>query len=113
MGRLFVYGTLAPGRSNHHVLAGLEGSWQPAAIRGILHPEGWGAALGYPAVVLDPQAGWVEGQVFSSRELERAWRRLDAFEGSAYRRVKTTARLSDGRQVECFVYELAQAGVQR
>ena len=48
--RLFVYGTLAPGRPNEHVLAPLGGTWQPAFVRGRLHAQGWGAAPGYPAI---------------------------------------------------------------
>jgi gamma-glutamylcyclotransferase (GGCT)/AIG2-like uncharacterized protein YtfP len=30
--RLFVYGTLAPGRPNEHVLADLGGTWEPAYV---------------------------------------------------------------------------------
>lgn len=33
---LFVYGSLAPGKSNAHVLAGIAGSWQPARAKGSL-----------------------------------------------------------------------------
>ena len=47
--RLFVYGSLAPGESNAHVLAGIDGTWEPATVTGTLHPEGWGATLGFPA----------------------------------------------------------------
>ncbi len=45
---LAVYGTLAPGRPNHHVLAPLGGKWTDGLIEGELLPMGWGAALGYP-----------------------------------------------------------------
>src|SRR5215207_10616009 len=45
---LAVYGTLAPGRPNHHVLAPLGGEWTDGLIEGDLLPVGWGAALGYP-----------------------------------------------------------------
>jgi hypothetical protein len=45
---LAVYGTLAPGRPNHHVLAPLGGGWTDGTIEGDLIPLGWGAALGYP-----------------------------------------------------------------
>lgn len=32
--RLFVYGTLAPGKPNEHVLAGLTGDWVAASVKG-------------------------------------------------------------------------------
>ena len=43
-----VYGTLAPGQPNHHVVEPFEGEWTDGLIEGDLLPEGWGAALGYP-----------------------------------------------------------------
>lgn len=106
---LFVYGTLAPGRSNHHVLAGLAGTWSRARVRGTLHPEGWGATLGFPAIVLDEEGEPVEGFVFSSEELEAHWPRLDAFEGEPYVRVPARAVLEDGRALEVHVYALSSA----
>ena len=46
MERLFVYGSLAPGRPNAHVLAEVPGSWEPASVKGRLRAEGgawrWG-----------------------------------------------------------------------
>ena len=38
--RLFVYGTLAPGRSNEHILADVPGTWEPAVVQGTLIQEG-------------------------------------------------------------------------
>jgi gamma-glutamylcyclotransferase (GGCT)/AIG2-like uncharacterized protein YtfP len=64
--RLFVYGTLAPGRPNEHVLADVPGEWEPATVTGTLFQEGWGAAVGYPGIVLDEHGGEVEGFLFSS-----------------------------------------------
>ena len=37
---LFVYGTLAPGQVNAHVLAPLSGAWTEAQISGTLHDAG-------------------------------------------------------------------------
>lgn len=84
---LAVYGTLAPGRANHHVVAPLGGDWMPGVVEGDLAPSGWGATLGYPA--LQPRAGGplVAVQVLRSPALPRAWPSLDAFEGAGYRRV--------------------------
>ena len=67
--RLFVYGTLAPGRPNEHVLADVPGRWEPATVSGSLREEGWGAAVGYPGIVLDGRGGDVEGFLFSSEAL--------------------------------------------
>jgi gamma-glutamylcyclotransferase (GGCT)/AIG2-like uncharacterized protein YtfP len=39
--RLFVYGTLAPGRPNEHVLSEIGGTWEAAIVTGTLRQEGW------------------------------------------------------------------------
>lgn len=106
---LFVYGTLAPGRPNAHVLADVPGTWTPAFVRGTLLAEGWGAALGFPALIPDDAGEPVRGFVFASDELEAHWPRLDAFEGDGYERTPVHATLDDGRVVEAFVYRLARA----
>jgi hypothetical protein len=67
--RLFVYGTLAPGRPNEQVLADIPGEWEPATVAGTLHQEGWGAEVGYPGIVLEEHGGEVEGFLFSSESL--------------------------------------------
>lgn len=101
--RLFVYGSLAPGRPNAHVLADVPGTWEPAVALGALREEGWGAAMGFPGLVLDDDGGEVAGLVFSSTQLGPHWVRLDAFE-DGYARVLTQVRLNDGRRVEAWVY---------
>ena len=70
MHRLFVYGTLAPGRPNEHVLGDIPGEWEPATVTGSLIHEGWGSELGYPGIVLDDQGTEVPGLVFSSKCLD-------------------------------------------
>ena len=77
--RLATYGTLAPGRPNHHQLADLRGHWQT--------DQGWGAALGYPGLLLGDQEDEVAVQPSESADLPAHWARLDAFEGEGYRRV--------------------------
>jgi gamma-glutamylcyclotransferase (GGCT)/AIG2-like uncharacterized protein YtfP len=104
--RLATYGTLAPGRANHHQLAGLKGRWQQGTVRGRLAEAGWGAALGYPGLVLDPLGPAVEVHLFQSAELPDHWPRLDEFEGTGYRRVVTKVRTADG-ELEAWIYELA------
>lgn len=106
--RLFVYGTLAPGRANAHMLSHIAGSWQRASIRGRLVQAGWGAQQGYPGVVVDTSGPPVEGFVLTSDALEDEWVRLDEFEGVQYQRVATQARLEDGQVVQAYVYQLSQ-----
>lgn len=108
--RLFVYGTLAPGRPNAHILADIPGTWQPATVRGTLHAEGWGAAAGYPALVPDESGDIVQGLVFASPALPAHWQRLDAFEGDGYARVVIAATLEDGTRLDAFVYALNDKG---
>lgn len=108
--RLAVYGTLAPGRPNHRQLAGLNGSWLNGTVNGRLLPEGWGAQLGFPAIVLGPDAPAVEVQVFESQDLPNHWARLDAFEGSGYRRVTTIVDTARG-PLEAYIYEVADPAV--
>lgn len=104
--RLAVYGTLAPGRPNHHQLAGLAGRWIEGTVRGQLHEAGWGTYLGYPAIVLDASASTVDVQVFESSDLPEHWDRLDAFEGAAYRRAVTSVHTNEG-VVSASIYTLA------
>jgi gamma-glutamylcyclotransferase (GGCT)/AIG2-like uncharacterized protein YtfP len=85
--RLATYGTLAPGRPNHHQLDGLEGRWLTGRVNGRLVDAGWGASLGYPALVLDPDGAGIDVDVFESADLPAHWPRLDAFEGAGYQRV--------------------------
>ncbi len=107
--RLFVYGTLAPGGPNEHLLQRIGGSWQKASARGKLIPEGWGATLGYPAIVLDPDGDKVEGLLFSSDALSEHWRKFDEFEGEGYERVLTMVELSDGSTVQAYIYALRRS----
>lgn len=106
MQRLFVYGSLAPGRQNAHVLADVPGEWEPASVRGRLVEQGWGAAIGYPGIILDTDAGEVQGLPFSSDRLGAHWNRLDAFEGEGYRRVTVTALRGNGTRVDAHVYAI-------
>lgn len=105
--RLFVYGTLAPGRPNAHVLAGVPGEWQPATTTGRLIAAGWGAAAGYPALVPDGRGEEVHGFLFTSEALPQHLARLDEFEGEGYERVVTNVRTAKGETVEAYVYALS------
>ncbi|WP_409483292.1 gamma-glutamylcyclotransferase family protein [Arsenicicoccus dermatophilus] len=103
--RLAVYGTLCPGRSNHHEVADIPGTWTRGVVHGHLLPEGWGAASGYPAIELADDAPAVPVHVLTSEALPRHWARLDEFEGPGYRRVGCTVGTDDG-PVQAEIYEL-------
>jgi gamma-glutamylcyclotransferase (GGCT)/AIG2-like uncharacterized protein YtfP len=106
--RLAVYGTLAPGRSNHHQLVGLDGHWRAGAVRGRLVAEGWAATEGYPALFPDPAGPVVEIQLFESADLPRHWERLDDFEGPGYHRIAIA--VSTGEEtVDAWIYAAADA----
>ena len=106
---LFVYGTLAPNRPNHHIMTPIaNGSWTTAHIYGDLLPNGWGAALGYPAVIPNADSTQsVDGFLFESDELIHHWQRLDEFEGDGYERVLVDVYLADGQIRQAYVYALA------
>ncbi len=106
MDRLFTYGSLQPGGPNEHVLAAIGGDWEPAVIRGSLTEAGWGAGLGYPALVLDEGGGDVRGHVFASPHLSANWAYLDEFEGEEYERRVASVTLLSGEQVQAQVYVL-------
>ena len=67
--------------------------------------SGWGAKLGYPGMVLDPQGSTVEVHLFESSELPGHLRRLDEFEGADYRRVVTQVQTPNG-EVDAWIYVL-------
>jgi gamma-glutamylcyclotransferase (GGCT)/AIG2-like uncharacterized protein YtfP len=106
--RLATYGTLAPGRPNHHQLDDLEGRWFVGHVIGMLVDAGWGAGFGYPALVLDPNGSEITVDVFESVDLPAHWARLDAFEGPGYERVVTTVHMPTGN-VDAYIYVLLQA----
>ncbi|MGD1927746.1 MAG: gamma-glutamylcyclotransferase [Leptolyngbyaceae cyanobacterium] len=108
--KLFVYGTLGPGRPNEHIMLKIGGTWTEASVTGELHHEGWGAAMGYPGITLDETGENVEGYLFSSSNLTSHWADLDAFEGESYERVLTTAKLKDGNTVAAYIYVLSSRG---
>ena len=94
--RLASYGTLAPGRENHHIMGGMMGRWSRGTVRGHLCPKGWGAEKGFPGLILDRKGVDVPVMVFTSEDLPDHWARLDAFEGTGYSRVVTDVETEDG-----------------
>jgi gamma-glutamylcyclotransferase (GGCT)/AIG2-like uncharacterized protein YtfP len=106
---LVVYGSLAPGRSNHHVIAGVRGTWSDAFVRGHLHSSGWGITLGYLGLVPDPDGERLPVKLFSSPELPGQWARLDEFEGPEYRRVLIDVEDENGVFATAYVYAVSKS----
>ncbi len=65
-------------------------------MRGKRVHKGWGAALGYPALVLDADGDTIEVHLFRSADLPNHWSRLDDFEGREYRRAAVQVETEDG-----------------
>lgn len=104
--RLLVYGTLAPGEPNEHLLRTIGGSWKKHVfVRGYHYPEGWGKTEGFPAFRWDPDVGRVPVQLFTSHWLPEHWSRLDAFEGSGYRRIVVPVYDPGGFYTVANIYE--------
>ena len=96
---LAVYGTLAPGRSNYHIVEHLGGEWTEGLIEGNLQETGWGATLGYPA--FRPKAGGpiLQIRVLKSSLLPNGWADLDEFEGHEYQRILVPVFCADAETV--------------
>jgi gamma-glutamylcyclotransferase (GGCT)/AIG2-like uncharacterized protein YtfP len=111
--RLAVYGSLAPGRQNHHIVVPLGGTWTQGIVNGDLVTCGWGAAVGYPALYLRERGPAVPVHVLASDALRRTWPELDSFEGVEYCRVLAAVWSDDSPQRELVsvanVYEAATA----
>ncbi|MBS4081140.1 MULTISPECIES: gamma-glutamylcyclotransferase family protein [Pseudomonas] len=106
MERLFVYGTLGPGRPNEHVMLKIGGVWETATLKGRLAEAGWGAELGYPGLIIADDGDDIAGYVFSSEHFAEHWAALDEFEGSEYQRLLTQVTLADGSTIDAYVYAL-------
>lgn len=84
---LAVYGTLAPGRQNYHIVRPLGGDWTDGLIEGDLQETGWGATLGYPAFRPRTGGSILQIRVLQSEKLPEGWKMVDEFEGPEYHRI--------------------------
>ena len=107
--RLFVYGTLGPGRPNEHVLSVIGGTWEEASVNGYLKQQGWGAEMGYPGIVLDDDGDEIKGYIFCSDNLHNHWDELDNFEGEEYERVLIKVQTKDKTAIEAYIYILRKS----
>ena len=105
--RLITYGTLSPGQINNHHLDAVSGKWTEGTVKGRLLDEGWGAGLGFPGMVLDDSADYIDVFVLESVTLDEHWYRIDNFEGEGYTRVLTKVNTKDG-QLDAYIYVVKQ-----
>ena len=86
--RLAVYGSLAPGEVNHHVIESVAGIWDDGFVRGKVQAKGWGSHMGFPGLTWLPNSDErIPVQLFTSSELPAQWSRIDEFEGRDYVRI--------------------------
>ncbi len=104
---LIVYGSLAPGKSNHDQLSELRGEWKKGWVTGELKLSGWGATRGFPGLRWDPQGVRVPAHLFVSEDLVNHWDRLDEFEGQEYRRILVPIYDQEGILAIGNLYEIA------
>lgn len=107
---LIIYGSLAPGETNHSIMDPIKGEWKKATIKGKLKEEGWGSSLGYNGFI---PANTIEAQIINchilfSNDLPSHWDYLDEFEGDGYTRIETEYELKNGEKGIGFIYALKQ-----
>ncbi|HEY9549914.1 MAG TPA: gamma-glutamylcyclotransferase family protein [Kiloniellaceae bacterium] len=110
--KLAIYGTLAPGKVNHHHIAGLGGAWQDAAVRGSLGRVPCGIHEGLPAMLLDPASPLQPLKLLTCEGLPAAWPRLDAFEGEEMQRLLVPLEREGGITGVANIYALRRAMVE-
>lgn len=95
--RVFVYGTLRRGGSQHFRMAGAV-FVAVGSVSGRVYRIDW-----YPGLVLDAAAGSVAGEVYDvSAEL---FARLDEFEGGEYRLVRVRVQAGQEEMENVWVWE--------
>ncbi len=92
--RLAVYGSLTPGEVNHHAIADLPGTWEDGIVTGVLQPPE--STSHFPALRWRAGGPPVAARLFVSDALPAQWGRLDAFEGTAYRRILVPVHSESG-----------------
>ncbi len=106
MNKLFIYGTLAPGKQNHGILKDIPGQWVAATVKGKIFDEGWGSELGCPGMIPSDEGDEIKGFLFTSDQLAQHWPMLDEFEGAEYMRMPVSVKYNNDEEVDAFVYAL-------
>ena len=84
---LAVYGSLKPGKENHHLISDIAGHWDTGYVHGTYIDGGWARHLGYPSMLWQPEGDQIPVSVLVSENLSNHWERLDRFEGADYQRI--------------------------
>ncbi len=107
--RLAVYGSLAPGKSNHGIIEDIAGTWNPGFVRGDFLRQGWGTHVGFPGMNWDPKSrNRINVEVFTSEDLPAHWDRLDDFEGEDYLRILVPVEGLTGGPIVANIYRVRQ-----
>ena len=105
--RLAVYGSLAPGESNHGIIEDLAGTWTAGVVRGDLLRHGWGTQVGFPGMIWDAKStNRINVQVLTSKDLPAHWDRLDDFEGEDYLRILVPVEGLAGAPIVANIYRV-------
>jgi len=104
---LIIYGSLAPGEANHHIISHINGIWLKAFVNGLIIDNGWSTRTGYPEFQrMDDASERVEVLAFVSEDLDTYWDQIDEFEGTEqYKRVTISCELENGKVMDAFIYE--------
>jgi gamma-glutamylcyclotransferase (GGCT)/AIG2-like uncharacterized protein YtfP len=107
---LIVYGTLAPGAPNHHIVGHIKGSWHKGTVVGTVENLGWGAGFGYLGFRHSDSGNRriINVFVLQSEELTANWQMLDEFEGSDYSRLLSMYVLENGTVGVGNIYSISE-----
>lgn len=103
---LIAYGSLMPGKSNHHLVDDIQGEWITGTIQGHVVNPHWEMHGGYPVLSLDRslEQTSVPVAILLAEDMNDWWDRLDYFEGDEYKRVMTKYQGYDGSQGRGWIY---------
>ncbi len=85
---LIVYGTLAPGEKNHHIVVPFGGEWKEGEVRGRRF-----ICRRYPSFEWDEAGDSISVKVLISQNIN--WEKLDQFEGEDYQRIKIPVKVGE------------------
>jgi gamma-glutamylcyclotransferase (GGCT)/AIG2-like uncharacterized protein YtfP len=101
--RLAAYGTLRPGQPNNSELDGIEGRWSKGTVCGSLVMKSGCSGFHWN----NDTSTSIEVDIFTARNLQHNWARLDQFEGPNYERILIPAKLLNNTIVIANIFELA------